>query len=139
MDRLYLAKQANRALQIFAQNLELDDSQAMEIADMYPEWEFPKVYAAGTIVKHGLNADGETQLYRVQQEHTSQSDWTPDTAAALYGKIGFADNGIPVWTQPLGAHDAYQIGDIVMHNGATWECTAANNVYEPGVYGWTAV
>lgn len=43
----------------------------------------------------------------------------------------------PAWVQPTGAHDAYQIGNKVTHNGSVWTCTVANNVWEPGVYGWT--
>lgn len=43
------------------------------------------------------------------------------------------------WVQPTGAQDAYQIGDRVTHNGSTWESTAANNVWEPGVFGWVQV
>lgn len=33
----------------------------------------------------------------------------------------------------------YQIGDRVTHNGQTWEATAANNHWEPGVFGWVVV
>ena len=40
------------------------------------------------------------------------------------------------WVQPTGAHDAYGLGDIVTHNGQTWESTNADNVWEPGVFGW---
>lgn len=40
------------------------------------------------------------------------------------------------WVQPLGAHDAYQAGDQVTHEGHLWESTADNNVWEPGTYGW---
>lgn len=43
------------------------------------------------------------------------------------------------WVQPQGAHDAYQIGDQVTYNGSTWESTAANNVWAPGVYGWVVI
>ena len=49
--------------------------------------------------------------------------------------------GVPVypeWVQPSGAQDAYQIGDRVTHNGHVWKSTVANNVWEPGVYGWVA-
>jgi len=46
------------------------------------------------------------------------------------------------WVQPVGSHDAYKVGDIVTHNGSTWQCVAAdehgNNVWEPGVFGWEA-
>ena len=40
------------------------------------------------------------------------------------------------WVQPTGAHDAYNTGDRVTHNGSVWICTIDANVYEPGVYGW---
>lgn len=42
----------------------------------------------------------------------------------------------PAWVQPTGASDDYQIGDRVTHNAQVWVSTAANNVWEPGVYGW---
>lgn len=44
----------------------------------------------------------------------------------------------PAWVQPTGAHDAYQIGDRVTHNAQAWTSTVADNVWEPGVYGWVA-
>ena len=44
---------------------------------------------------------------------------------------------IPAWMQPTGAHDAYQKGDQVSHNGDTWTSTVDGNTWEPGVYGWT--
>jgi len=50
------------------------------------------------------------------------------------------------WVQPFGDHDAYIIGDIVTHNGFTWQCTAGDdsdsNVWEPGSSwddGWTKI
>ena len=43
----------------------------------------------------------------------------------------------PAWVQPTGAHDAYQIGDKVSHAGKRWISTEANNVWEPGTFGWT--
>jgi hypothetical protein len=45
-------------------------------------------------------------------------------------------NVVPDWVQPLGSEDAYQIGDRVTHNGQIWVSTHANNVWEPGVFGW---
>lgn len=47
------------------------------------------------------------------------------------------------WKQPEGEHDAYQIGDVVLHNDQVWECVegdgSGNNVWEPGVFGWEVV
>ena len=45
----------------------------------------------------------------------------------------------PEWVQPTGAHDAYNIGDKVTHNGKTWVSDVDNNVWEPGVYGWKCI
>ena len=129
-------KQVDLAFQKLLQNLNLSDAEAMEVADLYPKWQIGKKYEVGKIVKYGVNSDNETQLYTVLQEHTSQEDWKPDAATSLYKKVGFTDSGIAVWTQPLGAADAYMKGDIVSHNNSTWISTVDNNVWEPSVYGW---
>jgi len=138
-DQMYVAQQMNRAFQLFAQGLELTEEQAMEIADLYEPWTVGRHYTIGTLLKYGVNADGETQLYTVIQDHTSQADWTPDTAASLFKAVGFTDSGIPIWTQPLGAHDAYMTGDKVSHKDKLWVSDVDSNVWEPGVYGWTEV
>lgn len=135
-DIAFLAAQMNRVIQMFTQNLNLPDEQAMEVADLYPEWQEKKAYVVDEILKYGENADGETQLYKVLQAHTSQADWTPDTAASLYKKVGFTDSGVPMWTQPLGATDAYKKGDVVSYNGQLYVSTVDANVWEPGIYGW---
>ena len=136
MNKIFLAQQMNRCVQMSVQSANLTDEQAMQFADLYPDWAAMKAYAADEIVKFGVNADGETQLYKVIQAHTSQADWTPDTAASLYKKIGFTDDGVSIWTQPLGATDAYMKGDVVSFENQLWESTVDNNVWQPGVYGW---
>lgn len=133
----FIAQQMHRFFQIIAGQMQLDDTTAMEIADLYEPWEVGKNYEIGKIVKYGVNADGETQLYTVTQVHTSQDNWTPDVAFALFKPVGFTDSGISIWTQPLGASDAYMKGDTVSHNNKTWCSDIDNNVWEPGVYGWT--
>lgn len=69
-DKELVTKQMNRFFQIMAQQMNLDDETAMEIADLYEPWEVGKSYAVGKIVKYGTNADGKTQLYSVLQAHT---------------------------------------------------------------------
>jgi hypothetical protein len=133
--KLLMAQQAKRVLQLFAGNLNLSESEAMEIADLYEPWEADKRYLVAKILKYGVNQWGETQLYAVLQEHVSQADWTPDGTAALYKAIGFKNN-IPSWTQPLGAQDAYQKGDEVYCSDEVWVSDVDNNVWQPGVYGW---
>jgi len=43
------------------------------------------------------------------------------------------------WVQPTGAHDAYELGAIVMHNDKKWQSTVNDNVWEPGVFGWQEI
>lgn len=51
---------------------------------------------------------------------------------------------IPVWVQPTGAHDAYQIGDRVHYPGVSdpvYESLINGNVWSPDAYpaGWKQV
>lgn len=39
--QLAAALQINRVMQMTAHSLNLDDAQAMEIADLYPRWSYP--------------------------------------------------------------------------------------------------
>lgn len=133
---LQMAEQFFRALQMFAKSL--DDEKAMEVAYMYDPWELGKSYNVGDFLTYGVNGVGDPQLYKVVQAHTSQADWTPNTAASLYVAIGLDEQGYPVWSQPTGAHDAYNKGDVVDHNGTLYESLIDGNVYSPVDYpaGW---
>lgn len=134
---LATALQINRLLQMSVQGMTLSDDEAMQVADLYLEWTAKKKYLKNSIVKYGLNADGETQLYKVTVEHVSQEQYPPDTDITHYSKIGFTEDGVSIWTQPLGSHDAYAKGDTVSHNGKIWISDVDGNVWEPGVYGWS--
>jgi chitodextrinase len=139
MNRLQAAEQFRKALQMFAASL--DDEKAMEVATIYDPWQIGKVYAVGDFVTYGENSVGDPQLYKVVQAHTSQADWTPDVTAALFVAIGLDKQGYPVWSQPTGAHDAYNKGDIVDYNGTLYRSLNDGNVYSPDVYpaGWEKV
>lgn len=127
-----------RALQIFATTLYADDESAMQIASIYPVWAADKQYKANDVISYGKNSVGDPQLYLVLQAHKSQSDWLPDATASLYKKMGISESGYPIWTQPLGAVDAYNIGDIVSYNGKLYKSIINANVWAPDAYpaGW---
>ena len=116
----------------------LTDEQAMEVVAVFDPWVVGKPYAVGDFLTYGVNAVGDPQLYKVVQAHTSQANWTPDATASLYVAIGLDDSGYPVWSQPTGAHDAYNTGDIVNYNGALYRSLIDGNVYSPEAYpaGW---
>lgn len=137
MDRLQMAEQLRRALQIFASTL--TETQALEVAAVYPAWETGRSYAVGEIIRYGEDLLGDPKLYKVIQAHTSQEDWTPDASASLYDAFGMDGQGTPLWSQPAGAHDAYQTGDIVSYSGIRYESLVDGNVWRPDAYGWKQV
>ena len=127
-----------RALQLFAATLYDKEETAVEIASLYPVWAADKQYKANDIVQYGTNSVGDPQLYLVLQAHKSQSDWLPDATASLYKKMGISESGYPIWTQPLCAVDAYNLGDIVSYNGKLYKSIINANVWSPDAYpsGW---
>ena len=138
MDKVYKAKQLRRALQMFLESL-TDESKMMEVADIYPKYKVNIAYKIGDVFSFGTNADGETQLYQVLQAHTSAEQWKPNEATSLYKAIGIESDGTRVWTQPVGATDAYALNDVVTHKGKRWKSIVNANVWEPGVYGWEEI
>ena len=127
-----------RALQLFAATLYDKEETAIELASLYPVWAADNQYKANDIVQYGTNSVGDPQLYLVLQAHKSQSDWLPDATASLYKKMGISESGYPIWTQPLCAVDAYNLGDIVSYNGKLYKSIIAANVWSPDAYpaGW---
>ena len=111
----------------------LDDTDALNAIELYPVWADDVSYVAGDRVRY----DGV--LYKCLQAHTSQADWSPDAAPSLWAKVLIPDETvIPAWEQP-GSTNPYSKGDKVTHNGKIWTSTVDNNVWTPGVFGWTEV
>ena len=136
MNRLQAIEQFRKVIQLFAQTL--TDEQAMEVTTVFPKYEIGKLYKEKEMFTYGVNEVGDPQLYRVVQEHTSQEDWTPDSTPSLYTPIGLTDGGYPIWSRPTGAHDSYNIGDIVEFNGKLYKSLMDGNIYSPEEYpaGW---
>lgn len=136
MNLVLMAEQLRRTMQMYASTL--SDEQALEVSTVYDAWKVGKLYSVDEIISYGVNSVGDPQLYRVNQSHTSQSDWTPSTVPALYTPIGLDDSGYPIWSQPTGAHDAYNKGDIVNYNETLYKSTIDGNVWSPESYpaGW---
>ena len=113
----------------------LEDEQALDAVELFPAWKTEVAYAIDDRVRY----DGV--LYKVLQAHTSQTDWTPDTAVSLYVRVLIPDpQVIPVWEQP-SAGNAYMTGDKVYFPTAEddiYESTIDNNVWSPVAYpaGW---
>lgn len=135
--RADLAEQKNVAAITFvslAERGNIDEVTATEHAELFEAWVTDKDYAVGKIL---TRPNGN--LYKCVQAHRSQAGWEPENTPALWTKIGDPSEEYPAWSQPLGAHDAYPLGAKVSHNGKKWTSDVANNVWEPGVYGWSEV
>ena len=118
-------------------SVSLTDEDAIEAVELFPSWETDTAYTLNQRVRYG------DKLYKCVQAHTSQDDWTPDATPALWTEV--APSGtIPVWRQPTGAQDAYNIGDKVHYPTAddpVYESLINANVYSPEAYpqGWQLV
>lgn len=125
----------NRAAQIIASSF--TDDQAIEVPDLYPEFELNHQYKKDDRFQYGQG------LYKVNQDHTSQEQWIPGTEGteSLYTNLMLDDDGNYIWKQPTGAHDAYNTGDIVKYNDTLYKSLIDGNVWSPDSYpqGWEKV
>lgn len=111
----------------------LADDAAVEVADLFERWAENKAYTIGGRVRYN------GVLYKCLQDHTSQADWMPDDAVSLWAEVLIPDpDVIPEWVQPKSTN-TYMKGDKVTHNEKIWVSDIDNNVWEPGVYGWSEV
>ena len=121
-----LLQKISLALSYIVQNQDgFSDGQVLQVAEIYPAWHTGVDYRAGQVVRH----DG--RMYRCVQAHLSQADWAPDAVASLWNGIVMTD-GVEEWEKPTGAHDAYNVGDRVMHGGSEWVSLINGNTAVPG-------
>lgn len=130
------ARRLRAAIEILAENL--DDEAAIDAVELFQNWAVGAEYEKDERVRYnGI-------LYKVLQPHTSQEDWTPDTASSLFARVLIPDpEVIPVWEQP-GSTNPYMKGDKVYYPTADddiYESVVDNNVWSPSDYpdGWEIV
>jgi chitodextrinase len=128
-----LEQAASISFVLMAESGTIDEVTATEHADLFAEWQSDISYTAGSMRRYN------DILYKCVQAHTSQEDWTPDVSASLWTAVGDPAEEFPKWSQPIGAHDAYNTDDKVTHNGKKWISAYNGNVWEPGVFGWDEV
>ena len=116
------AQEIRKAIDVFAKNQ--TDETLIDNKAAFSPWRVGLQVTVGQILRY--NDD----IYRVNQSHTTQDDWTPDITPALYTKISLDE--YPEWVQPTGAHDAYNKGDKVSDEGKHWISEVDGNVWKPG-------
>lgn len=109
----------------------LTDTEALDGIELFPRWQPDKYYEVGDRVSHnGI-------LFKCLIAHTSQSSWEPQNSPSLWVRVDNPAEEWPEWIQPMGSTDAYSMGAKVSHNDQHWISDYDNNIWEPGVFGWT--
>lgn len=113
----------------------LTDSEAFDVAELFPMWKTDTAYQTGDRVQY------ESKLYKCLQSHTSQADWIPTEAVSLWVEVADPSVEFPPWKQPVGSADAYAKGDKVSHptSDRHWISEIDGNVWEPGTVGTEAL
>lgn len=126
-EREFISNSITKALQFSALNF--TDEQAIEVSDLYPVYEVDHAY------KKDERFTYNGRLFKVNQDHTSAEQWVPGETGteSLYTCLEMAGDGYLVWTQPTGAHNAYNTGDIVHYP------TADDPLYKSLIDGNTTV
>lgn len=102
----------------------------------------------GTVTP-GLYVDTEGVLWWVIQSYDTAVYPNPILIPALIRVAKVPGESLP-WQQPIDQYDAYKLvnpftgeGDFSIHNGRKWQVTQAdgsgNNIWEPGVFGWSDI
>lgn len=117
--------------------LSFTDEQALEVPDLYPAYEVDHAYKKDE--RFAYNG----RLFKVNQAHTSAAQWVPGETGteSLYTCLEMSGDGYLVWTQPTGAHNAYNTGDIVHYptkDDQLYKSLIDGNVWSPDSYpqGW---
>jgi hypothetical protein len=102
----------------------------------------------GTVTP-GLYVDANNVLWWVIQSYNTATYPEPILIPALIRVAKIPGEALP-WQQPIDQYDAYKLvnpftgmGDYSLHKGVKWQVTQAdgsgNNVWEPGVFGWSNI
>lgn len=101
------------------------DEQAIASVDVFPSWKPNKPYSTGYRVQYNGT------LYRVIQNHTSQTDWTPNLVPSLFEVVCISHTGTMGDPIPYEGNMALECGKYYIQEGVTYLCNrdSGNPVY----------
>ena len=109
----------------------VDDNTALRMKEFYPAWEPGTAYtaAAGHPVGYKVQKDGK--LWKLRQEHTSQTGWEPENAASLWEQINETHAGTLEDPIPYEGNMALESGKHYVQDGVIYRCIrdTGNPVY----------
>jgi hypothetical protein len=119
------AEVSNMLIREQINTLAVDDNTALRMREFYPEWAANIAYKVGFKVQYG------GKLYKVTTAHTSQADWTPDTAATLFTRVDETHDGSEFDPIPYEGNMALENGKYYTQDGVVYLCNrdTVNPVY----------
>ena len=109
----------------------VDDNTALRMKEFYPAWEPGTVYtaAAGRPVGYKVQKDGK--LWKLRQEHTSQTGWEPENVPSLWEQINETHTGTADDPIPYEGNMALESGKHYVQDGVIYRCIrdTGNPVY----------
>lgn len=96
----------------------LSDGEAASVPELITAWAYPVDYAEGDRRSYG------GKVCKCRQAHTSQADWTPDKAPALWAVIDAEHAGTQADPIPAARGMEYEYGKYYLdsEDGKTYKC-----------------
>ncbi len=96
----------------------LSDGEAASVPELITAWAYPVDYAEGDRRSYG------GKVYKCQQAHTSQADWTPDKTPALWAIIDAEHAGTQADPIPASRGMEYEYGKYYLdsEDGKVYLC-----------------
>lgn len=120
MDRIEIARQLRRALQMFVETL--DDEKALEVSSVYPKYE--ELVLKKTKVSKGFRFTYQDVLYRTeQQDYTFDGVYAPTAGTeSLYSKVALSNEGAS--NKPIEYNGNMQLenGKYYIQNSIVYLC-----------------
>ena len=121
---------AGKVIKFGIQTMELTDEEALEVKEMYPEWESK----LGEQVNAGEKYQYDNKLWKVLQQHTVQEEWKPGKGTeSLYTEVTESHAGTAEDPIPYGNNMELEAGKYYSQDGVTYLCTRDTGipVYNP--------
>lgn len=128
--------QLTSAASMYVKSAKLGHVDAISVYTLYDEWKSGVEYKKDGYVRY----DGD--LYHIEQDHTSQDDWTPSDSPSLFTRYVIAPDGIRVWVTPKGSTDSFDMDEKVHYpdaEGAIYVSKRDGNTSVPGEDEWWKV
>ena len=113
--------------------LSVDDATAYRMLDFYPAWETDTKYTKANGKPVGYKVTHGGKLWKLRQEHTSQSGWEPGATGteSLWEEICEAHDGTKYDPIPYDGNMALESGKYYTQSGITYLCSrdTVNPVY----------